>query len=163
MIGIAAALPGWLIVPAAGATMFLIAHHVTGLQRTKMPPSRRRIRTANGLLMIFVTALLGYALGIMPTAPSGSANVSEVRSFVFVWGLIIGLMPIVIGLGILDAMNTIRLHLGARKGLRQQLGDKLARDVVIKARLRGQAAATAGAPEDAAARGRIIRDETRGE
>ena len=67
-------LPAWLVLPMAVVTMLVISWHVMAIQRAKMPASRKRIRTANGLLMLFLTALLAYALSIMSaTTPHGAA------------------------------------------------------------------------------------------
>lgn len=138
-----------MVLPPAVATMWLMARHVLAIQHDAgMPASRRRIRTANGLLMIFVTALLSYALGIMHSGPTSSASVAEVRTFVMVWGTIIGLLPMVIGLAMLDAVNNMRLHMATRRGLREQLGAKMARDLVVLARQRRAGGAMASRSGD---------------
>ncbi len=137
-------LPMWAVLPLGVVTMLIIARHVMLLQDAPMPASRRRIRTANGLLMMGVTALLVYGLGVMRTGPTAAASINEVRAFVTVWSVIAGLMPIVIGLAMLDAMNNVRLHVAERRGLREQFGTKLSQDlasITIRRRHAGPLAA----------------------
>lgn len=141
LLATTSALPAWFVLPLSAATILAIARHVYLIQYSDMPASRRRIRTANGLLMILVAGLLGYALGVMPSGPTRTSSLSEVRAFVTVWGLVIGFMPIIIGLGMLDAMNNVRLHFAARRGVREQLATKLAAELVVIARQRRRAIA----------------------
>ncbi|MBC7773486.1 MAG: hypothetical protein H7210_13395 [Pyrinomonadaceae bacterium] len=129
-------LPPWVVLPMAVVTMLVISWHVLAIQRATMPASRKRIRTANGLLMLLVTALLAYALSIMNAAVPRGAAVDDVRLFVLVWALIMGLLPMVIGLAMLDALNNIRLHRVTRRKLKQQLGSHLLNEVMERARAR---------------------------
>jgi hypothetical protein len=116
--------------------MVVIAWHLFGLQKSDMPRSRKRIRTANGLLMLFLTALLAYALSILKASAPG-ASTQETRAFVMVWLLIIGLIPMVIALAGLDVLNTARLNYAARRGLRRGLRDEVIADALARAKARG--------------------------
>lgn len=124
----------WLVLPMAVITMLVIAWHVVSLQHARIPASRKRIRTANGLLMLFVTALLAFALSIMNSATPHGVGVEQVRLFVLVWALIMGLLPIVIGLAILDALNNIRILNATRRRLKRQLGSETLREIIERTR-----------------------------
>ena len=100
-IGIVSA---WVAVPAAGVVMFVIAGHVLAMQRTHahMPASRRRIRTANGLLMLIAAPLLAYAV-------SNGPGTDQPRPMAVLWLLILSMLVMVVGLAVLDVLNTLRL------------------------------------------------------
>ncbi len=57
-------LPPWVVLPLAGLTLLVTAAHVLALQTSDLPSRRRRLRTAAGVLMMLVTGLLAYALGL---------------------------------------------------------------------------------------------------
>jgi uncharacterized membrane protein YozB (DUF420 family) len=117
----ASLLPAWIVVPVAAAAMLVLAAHVLALQQTPMPPRRRRIRTANGLLMMLVSSLLAYALGVAPTVGNPTTNPEAARTFLLVWSMIMSLLAVIIGLAALDVAHTARLALGVRRKLRDDL------------------------------------------
>jgi hypothetical protein len=105
-------LPPWIGLPVAAVVLIVIAAHLLALQNSAAPPSRKRIRTANGLLMMLVTTLLAYAFSIVtPTQPS---------LFVLAWLAIIGLLTIVIGVALIDVLNTYKLHREHRRDIRRE-------------------------------------------
>ncbi|MBX3357716.1 MAG: hypothetical protein KF745_04735 [Phycisphaeraceae bacterium] len=110
-------LPALLVVPLACALMMAIAAHVLVLPKSDMPASRRRLRTTNGLVMMFVTALMGYALCVVTT--------SQPQVFVIVWTSIVFLLGVVVCLALLDVMNTWRIAAAARRRLRQELAQRM--------------------------------------
>lgn len=112
-------LPAWLVIPAAAATMLLIAGHVLAMHSVRMPPSRRRIRTANSLLMLLIVPLLAYALAI--------ASARDEREFVLVWLTVIGLLWIVVMISAIDVLNTLRMHVAERRALRRRMRETLRR------------------------------------
>jgi hypothetical protein len=126
---VASLLPAWLVVPIAGAAILVLAAHVLALQQTPMPPRRRRIRTANGLLMMLISSLLAYALGVAPTVGNPTTNPDAARTFLFVWSAIMSLLAVVIGLAALDVAHTAKLALGARSRLRKELRSELRREL----------------------------------
>jgi hypothetical protein len=140
-------LPAWLVLPIAGAAMLVIAAHTVAIQQTDMPASRKRIRTANGVLMLFVTAMLAYALSIMRGGGMGDAP-DQAREFVLVWMVIMGLLPLVIALAGFDAVNTLRLHTAARRVLRRQMRDNLKNELMARraVAVRADDGARRGAP-----------------
>ena len=112
--------PGWLVLPLGVVTLLVLAAHVMALREAPMPESRRRIRVANGLVMMILTPLLAYAFGI--------ATPGEPRAFVLAWSASIGLLLLMILLAGADAMNTLRLHLSDRASSSRSLSRTL-RDV----------------------------------
>lgn len=139
-------LPPALVLPAAAVAMLVIAAHTLATQRAPMPQTRRRIRTANGVLMLFLTAMLAYALSIMKHAQAGgAASASETREFVIVWMVIMGLLPTVVLLAIFDVLNTVRLHAEVRKRLRLQ---RKQRAPTVREREGGTSGASAHPPTE---------------
>ena len=129
LLGANSILPGWGVLPVAGATMVVIAAHILNLHQTPMPPRRRRIRTVNGLLMMFVSALLAYAIGIAHGVEHPSASPSQTREFLVVWLLIIGLVGIIVIMAGLDAATTMRHSLARRAAMRRDMRNKLGTEI----------------------------------
>ncbi len=121
----ASLLPAWAVVPIAGSAIVVLAAHVLALQQAVMPARRRRIRTANGLLMMLVASLLAYALGVAPDVGNPTTNPEAARTFLLVWSAIMALLTVVIGLAAMDVAHTARLALLARRRLREELRDGL--------------------------------------
>ena len=114
MIASSPILPAWVVLPMGVLTLLVIAAHVSVmLGDGSIPASRRRIRVANGFVMLFVTPLIAFAFGVL--------SPDDVRTFTVVWTLIIGLLFIVIMLAGLDVLNTARLHTAERRRLRARL------------------------------------------
>src|SRR5687768_3392312 len=105
-------LPPWIALPAAGMAMLFIAGHVLVMYRADVPPSRRRIRVAAGLMMV-VAGLLGYGFGVA-TPAQGSV-------FALTWMAIMGLLGIVVGVAMIDVVNNMRLHAEDRRALRRAM------------------------------------------
>lgn len=122
----AALAPAWIIIPFAAVTLLVLAGHVLALGGADMPASRRRIRLANGLVMMFATPLTAYAFCI--AAPE------EPRVFTIVWTLVAGLLFLVVMLAGLDLLNTWRLLASERRRLRAEL--KAAREEAMAAHSR---------------------------
>ncbi len=121
----AALLPAWLVVPIAAAAVLVLAAHVMAIQQEPMPARRRRIRTANGLLMMLVSSLLAYALGVAPSVGNPTTNPDAARTFLLVWSAIMSLLAVVIGLAALDVAHTASLAVGVRRKLREELRTQL--------------------------------------
>lgn len=105
--------PTWLVLPLAAVTLLLLAGYISSLQSGGVPPKRRRIRTANTLLMMLATPLIAYAFGIV--APANA------RMFLLTWLAITGLLAIMILLAGLDALYSMRLHREQRRTVRQAM------------------------------------------
>lgn len=113
-IGSGPVAPAWLIVPLAILAMLVIAAHILVLPKVEMPDSRRRIRTANGMLMLFTTPIFAYALAIADPA-------QDQRAFVLSWMMVAGLLVIILLVAMFDIANTFRLHREHLRALREEL------------------------------------------
>lgn len=136
-------LPPWLVLPAAAATMLVIAAHILLMPTLPMPASRRRIRTVNGFLMLFATALLGYAFGM--------ATQAAPRTFVLVWSVVVVLLTVIVALACIDVLNTLRLGMQERRTIKAGLKSSMDRDLAERV---GGLTAPAEAPLPPPAAGR---------
>jgi len=107
--------PAWLAMPVGAVVIVLLAAHMRALAVAEMPESRRRIRTANGWIMLLATPVTAYAFG--------AATPADPRAFLLTWLSVAGLLAIVLFLAGLDIMNTGRMSMEARHGLRRELHD----------------------------------------
>ncbi len=108
--------PLWGVAPICLLTLFFLGIHLTLLHRDHdMPESRRRLRTANGLLMLIATPIAGYAFGVASPA-------RDQRLFVLAWILVTALVVLILILAIADALNSWRIDRRARQ---QRLSDLL--------------------------------------
>ncbi len=107
------ALPLWVVAPPTIVVMLFLAGHVMATHEADMNPRRRRIRTANGVLMMLTTALLAHALAIV--------SPSDARTFLLTWLTIVSLLGFVIVLGLLDALNSYSGYRGAMARTRGSL------------------------------------------
>jgi 4-amino-4-deoxy-L-arabinose transferase-like glycosyltransferase len=122
-------LPGWVVLPVAAVTMLVVAGHILATHASDLPTRRRRLRVANGLLMLFVTALLAYALGVAAVVEDPATRPHETREFVIVWMMIIGLLGVVVAFAGADAIATIAHGLGVRRQFRRQMRGGLTHDL----------------------------------
>lgn len=105
--------PAWLVVPLAAGIVVLIWMHLSRMSRSEMPESRRRIRSANGLLLLLLPPLMTYALTMVsPQHP---------LEFVLAWAAVAALLALVVMMAVVDAMNTLRLARRARQELRLEV------------------------------------------
>ena len=115
----------WIILPLAGLTMLLIGAHVMSVQVSAMHRTRKRLRIANGLIMMFVVAALAYALGGVPLVTNAKDHPEQARAFVLVWMVIVALLSIVVVLAVIDAIGTagwgLRTHQAMRRDYRASI------------------------------------------
>ena len=111
-------LPVWLVLVLTVCAMLVVATHVLTMHRTAMPASRRRIRTANGVVMLILAPTLAQAVCF--------SHPSQTRAFVFTWWLVIALLGLVLLLAGLDITNNLRLYGRERARLRRQAAADLA-------------------------------------
>ena len=107
--------PLWLVLPLAGVALIVQAGYLIALKevpRGKIPPSRKRIRTASSWLSMFAIPLSAYGFGF--------ASTQDPRLFAIVWMVVIALIAGILLLAGLDAVNTLRLHRKATQGLRSE-------------------------------------------
>lgn len=115
----------WVVMPMAILSLLVVAGHLSLLARSDMPPSRVRIRTANGLVMLLSLPVAAYALAIAKPAV-------DQRAFVIAWTMTAGMITIVLLLALLDIANTWRLHRREVRVLRERL-DEARREALARA------------------------------
>jgi hypothetical protein len=106
-------LPAWLTISVGAVVLVILAGHLLALNAAEMPYRRKRIRMVSNALMMLVTPLLAYGLGVAAPAQS--------RIYVMVWVLIAALVFMIIMLALLDLTTTLRLHRAHLKELRQKI------------------------------------------
>ncbi|MGQ0629020.1 MAG: hypothetical protein ACT4PL_13090 [Phycisphaerales bacterium] len=107
----------WLALPLCAGAMLFIAGHVLALYRLDIPASRRRIRTAGGLLMLVLAPMLAYAGAVVPPA--------DKRAFVLAWMAVMAILGLIIAVALIDVANNLRLHTRARADLRRSEAEAL--------------------------------------
>lgn len=110
-------LPLWVTAPLAVVLMVLVVGHILVLRAVEMPASRRRIRTANGAVILILLPTMAYALSV--------STPDDQRGFVLTWLCVIGLLGLVIALAVLDIINSLRLAMGETMDLRRQTREAL--------------------------------------
>lgn len=105
-------LPVWFVAPMAAVTMLILATHLTLLHQARMPESRRRIRIANGVLMLFAAPLIAYVFGV--------ATPAKPAAFVVAWTSVAVMLLMMLLLALLDMLNTARLHRAELRRIRQE-------------------------------------------
>lgn len=105
----------WVVFPPAIALMLLVCFLQAHIIRSKGPASRRKIRTANGWVMLLAipTLAAGFCLVNPSLAP---------RAFLLTWAAAIGLLCIAVLLAALDMMNTWRLTAESRRDTSRAFG-----------------------------------------
>ncbi len=127
-----AILPAWLVLPIGALTMIIIAGHVTAIQSVEMPLRRRRIRTVNGVLMIFTTALIAVAVSLTDSGREVLAQPEQARRFVLLWGMITSFVGLMIMLAALDSLTTLQLHAEKRRAVRAKFRESLEQAVAAR-------------------------------
>lgn len=122
-------LPGWVVLPVSVVVMLVVASHVLTTHASDLPLRRRRLRTVNGLLMMFVTALMAYALGVAAVIDDPTSRPQETRQFVIVWLAIVALVSVVVAIACVDALATVVHGWGVRKMLRREMRDGLRAEI----------------------------------
>lgn len=107
-------LPSWVVLPVAVVMLLVVAVHLLVVSHAPMPASRRRIRLANGWIMLLLVPLGAAAFGVVTP--------SDPRSFVFVWTLVIFMLLMLIVLATIDIVNTGVLYRRERRSLRDSFG-----------------------------------------
>lgn len=122
-------LPPWVVLPLAGLTLLVTAAHVLALQASDLPSRRRRLRTAAGVLMMLVTGLLAYALGVIDALPSPAADPQSTRQFLLTWVSIVTLLCFIMLLAAADLLHTGAQAAAAKARLARQIRLSLAHDL----------------------------------
>lgn len=106
-------MPRWVIVVVALGALFVISVHILLLAHADTHPSRKRIRIANGFLMMVGVVALAYAIGM--------ASPSNPRQFTLAWTFVMAMMAMIVGVSCIDALNSLRLHALERREVRREL------------------------------------------
>ncbi|TVQ59374.1 MAG: hypothetical protein EA379_11020 [Phycisphaerales bacterium] len=112
----AGVLPAWLIMPVALLGMLFIAWYTVAVERSDHPVSRKRIRTANGWVMLLAAPLVGAGFSLVNAE-------SQPRAFLLVWAAAMLLVLLSVALAIADMFNTMRLARKKREELAMSLSD----------------------------------------
>ncbi len=106
-------LPEWFVLPLALFAAAVAGLHLMLLQEADVPSSRRRIRTASGLITLLVIPLVAYLFGIVSPA--------ERRAFLLASGATVGLLFIIVLLAGVDIVDSLRLVAAERRAHRERL------------------------------------------
>ena len=109
--------PIWITGPLAMVTLVVVAAHLIAVRGAAMPESRRRIRTANGWLILVTVPVLAVAFSVVgPGRP---------RWFALAWAVAMLLIALVIVMAFVDMANNVRLARENRAQLQRSLGKQL--------------------------------------
>ncbi len=115
--------PAWAVLPVAGLVVLWALWYAWRIHaRPGMAPVRRRIRTANAVVMVALAGALSYGL-------CGVSSAASPRVFVTIWTAAALLTLVMACLALLDSWYTARLSLRAAGQLRRELrGGRAERD-----------------------------------
>jgi len=107
-------IPPWLALLAGSVTLVLLAGHLLALSgATDMDPRRRRIRSANAVLMMLLVPFIAYGFGI--------ATPSKARPFVYVWVVTAALLFMIILVAMIDVLHSWQVHRAQLREIRRQM------------------------------------------
>lgn len=112
VMAVGALLPPAVVIPIAGVMMLIVAAHLLSLPAAPMPASRKRIRTTNGVMMLFTVPLVAYVFGVVTPA--------DPLRFELAWTAVAGMMLLITVLAVLDVFNTVRINRQQKRELREQ-------------------------------------------
>ena len=123
----------WLVIPLAVLAMLFLAGHIMNLRAdSQMPDSRRRIRLANGWLMLLLAPIAAMAFSIVTPG--------QAREFVLLMSIVVGMLGFIVILACADAVNNLRIHREAVRKLQEEIAQLRLHAQVEEAR-RARAAA----------------------
>ena len=108
----------WLVLPVAAVMMLVVAAHIGVTEQRTTPPSRRRIRIANGWVMLLAIPLLAIGFGVVATGNH--------RVFAMVWMAAIALVSFSVMLAFADMVNTLRIVRAERRRCAREAARRLA-------------------------------------
>lgn len=107
-------LPAYVTAPICVALLAAVIVHLVYLAPRVRPPSRRRIRSASGLVLVVAIPLVFVGFSVI--APGRRPGI-----WALTWIAASGLTALAAMLAVLDVVNTIRLHRRSRRSLRGEL------------------------------------------
>lgn len=123
----------WVTIPLAAVGMVLLAGYTLAIQRDDVPAARKKVRTALGVLNMFIIAAFAYGVSV--------ANPADRKAFAVVWLLVVGLVSCSVLLALLDAAITVRIAVRERRIEAQRAAEELAASV-LRARAGREAPST---------------------
>lgn len=105
--------PAWLVLPLAVVALLVIATHWVMLGKAPMPATRKRIRSACGVLMMLSVPIFAYAFGIATTA--------RPREFVLAWMLASSMLFLILMLAAADLIFTAYELRAERRRMREEM------------------------------------------
>ena len=109
-------LPPVIVLPLAAVAVLVICAHLAAMHAAPdIPLSRRRIRTASGVVMLVTSLVLAYAFAYV--------NQDDPARFAAAWAAAIMLLVIVLTLATVDVLNNVRLARLQRRRIRRDAGD----------------------------------------
>ena len=118
--------PIWVSAPLAMLTLVVIAAHLIAMRSADMPESRKRIRTANGWLMLITVPVLAIAFSLVSSA--------NPRQSALVWAIAILLLGLVLVMAFVDIGNNLRLAREKQKRLHRTLGSQLRSELAARSK-----------------------------
>lgn len=109
--------PIWVSGPLAMMALVVVAAHLIAMRNADMPESRRRIRTANGWLILVTAPVLAIAFSLV--------SWQTPRRFALIWALAIILLCFVILMAMVDMANNLRLARIQRRQLGRSMIQRL--------------------------------------
>ena len=105
--------PAWVVFPVCILAMLVVGGHVLLIDRSDQPPVRKRVRTVNGLLMMFTIPIIGAGFGFL--------SPTDARLFLMTWTLGVALILLVLLLALVDIAASFVIHRRDRAELRRQI------------------------------------------
>lgn len=116
--------PIWVSAPLAMITLVTVAAHLLAMRGADMPESRRRIRTANGWLILIAAPVLVVAFSVVSR--------SQPRQFVLIWVIAMALVCFTILMAFVDMINNLRIARNQRQRLSRTMGAQLRQQFLAK-------------------------------
>lgn len=116
--------PIWVSAPLAMITLVTVAAHLLAMRGADMPESRRRIRTANGWLILVTAPVLVVAFSVVTP--------NNARQFALVWAVATALVCFTIVMAFVDMANNLRIARNQRKKLSRTMGAQLRQQFLAK-------------------------------
>ena len=120
-------IPPILALPLGGLLMIVVAIHMEHTLDSDAPRSRRRLRVANGWIMLMGIPLLVVGSSLV-------AHDTHPRLFAIVWSTTIIFLTLALTLALGDVLNTMRLASRTNAKLRTQLRSDLIEEMIERSR-----------------------------
>lgn len=116
--------PIWVSAPLAMIMLVTVAAHLLAMRGADMPESRRRIRTANGWLILVTVPVLVVAFSVV--------SPQHARQFALIWAVAMVLVCFTILMAFVDMVNNLRIARLHRRRLSRTLGAQLRKQILAE-------------------------------